>query len=371
MGLSTSPTRGSSPHARGARHGAGMALPWQRIIPACAGSTHHLHRHSRHGWDHPRMRGEHLGYMIEALDAKGSSPHARGAQCLGAPRAEARRIIPACAGSTARMPNRCCRLGDHPRMRGEHSMDAIWSSTHCGSSPHARGARLPRGERLAVPGIIPACAGSTACRRVRAPRRRDHPRMRGEHGEKEFEATFNAGSSPHARGAREHRCGDGLHLGIIPACAGSTRRWCARWAWRWDHPRMRGEHLLAISPTHDATGSSPHARGARCGVRVPAEHDRIIPACAGSTSTYTEECTDERDHPRMRGEHRDPKSDAALPAGSSPHARGAPIDTARSVASHRIIPACAGSTRFGLECRPARRDHPRMRGEHTPLLTRF
>ena len=121
MGLSTSPTRGSSPHARGARHGAGMALPWQRIIPACAGSTHHLHRHSRHGWDHPRMRGEHLGYMIEALDAKGSSPHARGAQCLGAPRAEARRIIPACAGSTACRRVRAPRRRDHPRMRGEHT----------------------------------------------------------------------------------------------------------------------------------------------------------------------------------------------------------------------------------------------------------
>ena len=33
--------------------------------------------------------------------------------------------------------------------------------------------------------------------------------------------------------------------GIIPACAGSTRTAAPDRVVRWDHPRMRGEHLLA------------------------------------------------------------------------------------------------------------------------------
>ena len=222
MGLSTSPTRGSSPHARGARHGAGMALPWQRIIPACAGSTHHLHRHSRHGWDHPRMRGEHLGYMIEALDAKGSSPHARGAQCLGAPRAEARRIIPACAGSTARMPNRCCRLGDHPRMRGEHATGRSAANLTTGSSPHARGAQGATLAEIKRAGIIPACAGSTTSASTTGSTGWDHPRMRGEHLPPITHQSHLAGSSPHARGAHSRNFEILPASGIIPACAGST-----------------------------------------------------------------------------------------------------------------------------------------------------
>ena len=117
--------------------------------------------------------------------------------------------------------------------------------------------------------------------------------------------------------------------GIIPACAGSTVSWslhtshiqgssphargargtcsirpvCLR-----DHPRMRGEHLHVRPALHVAQG--------------------IIPACAGSTS-FVETVT-------------------PAPAGSSPHARGAP--TARQTRP------------------PPPWDHPRMRGEHAVRL---
>ena len=49
---------------------------------------------------------------------------------------------------------------------------------------------------------------------------------------------------------------------------------------------MRGEHEKAATKTGGAFGSSPHARGA------PAKLPRligvagVIPACAGSTSTF-------------------------------------------------------------------------------------
>ena len=298
-------------------------------------------------------------------------------------------IIPACAGST--------------------SDDRECTYSYSGSSPHARGAPLPRshtctsaldhprmrGEHwcryvvlVAPPGIIPACAGSTqyytaqrftrsgsspharGARSTRASsctRSRDHPRMRGEHKShlllldvrhgiipacagstvsNVFAALQSPGSSPHARGAPAGR-----------ARAGSRTR---------DHPRMRGEH-------------APRGRGPRRG-------QGIIPACAGSTSDETSlrfcvmgssphargallSCWSisprPRDHPRMRGEHL--------------------VDLRERYRLPGIIPACAGSTPSVLEiktasagssphARGARRptqdavgtggDHPRMRGEH-------
>ena len=114
-------------------------------------------------------------------------------------------------------------------------------------------------------------------------------------------------------------------VGIIPACAGSTTAFSS----------------LGIT----ISGSSPHARGAQASPSAacpaPQDHPRmrgehwrgsdacqrhtgIIPACAGSTT--------------LRQSRQSPWS------GSSPHARGAPID----------------SDRIGR----ASRDHPRMRGEH-------
>ena len=159
------------------------------------------------------------------------------------------RIIPACAGSTSVAP--------HP-----------WVPC-VESSPHARGARRSWSRR--------------------PPRSRDHPRMRGEH----------VGVVPDAR----HR------VGIIPACAGSTvstdpgggviegssphargapEALSRSGACPGDHPRMRGEHELALAlkepaleiipacagsttARHASTShvqeSSPHARGARCGIR--------------------------------------------------------------------------------------------------------
>ena len=237
---------GSSPHTRGAPRTLAKLPPVRR--------------------DHPRIRGEHLraGSLLHIIQGiipayagstttshssgswpEGSSPHTRGARWT----ARGRRPPP----------------GDHPRIRGEHDwpclvrdqelgiIPAYAGSTphhtiHCesseGSSPHTRGAlrRTP-------------CASSSA---------RDHPRIRGEHerlhgaGEPlggiipAYAGSTIAGvllhclyqgSSPHTRGARM----------AAPACPTA----------RWDHPRIRGEHLRAGSLLHIIQG--------------------IIPAYAGST----------------------------------------------------------------------------------------
>ena len=157
---------------------------------------------------------------------------------------------------------------DHPRIRGEHAPYRSFSASLRGSSPHTRGAQTGRSSQLVV--------------------HPDHPRIRGEHNPEPsssipilriipayagsttdpgLEMHWHRGSSPHTRGARA------AGAISVPGCQ--------------DHPRIRGEHVLA----HDA---SVRALG-------------IIPAYAGSTVTCV-------------------SSSHATP-GSSPHTRGAPCET--------------------------------------------
>ena len=172
------------------------------------------------------------------------------------------RIIPAYAGSTRRHRAWYRALRDHPRMRGEHSTTDMIVSGLTGSSPHARGARIPVMDRPQPYGIIPACAGSTPARRSTPATTRDHPRMRGEHYEQLVGGIDTLGSSPHARGALEGRHRQAPRGGIIPACAGSTRFSDRGDCLAGDHPRMRGEHGVPFSSLLMLKGSSPHARGA-------------------------------------------------------------------------------------------------------------
>ena len=241
-----------------------------------------------------------------------------------------------------------------------------WSKP--GSSPHARGAPP------APPWL--------------APSRRDHPRMRGEHG----------GPRPDA---------GGLH-GIIPACAGST--------------------LATATRRAGFPGSSPHARGAHLASLSSTSPDGIIPACAGSTitavsvsyalpgssphargapATDLSAATTYEDHPRMHGEHHCIHDASRMGQGIIPACAGSTL-LLHGLLEHMlgIIPACAGSTRLRVSagergtgiipacagstlatatrragfpgssphargarlqpcrCRRPFRDHPRMRGEH-------
>ena len=238
-------------------------------------------------------------------------------------------------------------IRDHPRMRGEHLYLAVthahrrWIIPACAGSTGA--AMLSLSRRL---GSSPHARGARSTTRPSASPARDHPRMRGEH---EVQGRVPVQGQ-----------------GIIPACAGST-------------------NLISSSSMY-VTGSSPHARGARCRTSLRRSN--------------------RRDHPRMRGEHRSQPLRGRNKRGSSPHARGAPAGRARAGSRTRdhprmrgehaprgrgprrgqgIIPACAGSTsdetslRFCvmgssphargalLSCwsiSPRPRDHPRMRGEH-------
>ena len=111
----------------------------------------------------------------------GSSPHTRGAPITQFPSVNRSGIIPAYAGSTATVASVCCLAWDHPRIRGEHLIGALMIAVTAGSSPHTRGALLAFRGRPIHQGIIPAYAGSTLLRAPWTGRKRDHPRIRGEH----------------------------------------------------------------------------------------------------------------------------------------------------------------------------------------------
>ena len=221
------------------------------------------------------------------------------------------------------MGNWCRFRWDHPRMCGEHKSMAFCVGTLRGSSPHVRGALVWSCPYCGHSGIIPACAGSTRYSTTGKQGRRDHPRMCGEH--------HAVSSGPHPAG---------------------------------DHPRMCGEHLSFMAFLMVSAGSSPHVRGARHHLHKIATRHGIIPACAGSTFNASFGALQNRDHPRMCGEHAQGQWAAEVRVGLSPHVRGAHRRQPQLRQRAGIIPACAGSTCWSRSTSRTVRDHPRMCGEH-------
>ena len=109
---------------------------------------------------------------------------------------------------------------------------------------------------------------------------------------------------------------------------------------------MCGEHEKILLYGDAIPGSSPHVRGALDSGVNQVERTGIIPACAGSTMLLRDMLLDDRDHPRMCGEHTLMGVLAAWWLGSSPHVRGAQNLHLGHEEGTGIIPACAGSTRL-------------------------
>ena len=126
------------------------------------------------------------------------------------------------------------------------------------------------------------------------------------------------------RGAQGRVADHSMGSGIIPAYAGSTHYAGRHELSGEDHPRVCGEHNHQRWPSFVLSGSSPRMRGAlRWEARLETI-EGIIPAYAGSTSSTVALALPAWDHPRVCGEHWPMLQVTAEQWGSSPRMRGAP-----------------------------------------------
>ena len=238
--MRVSPFQGSSPLARGLLDDRRVGDAVVGIIPARAGFTHRRGVRRNRRVDHPRSRGVYSLVVCESVQLGGSSPLARGLrEQLDWLRA-AMGIIPARAGFTKRWASPINLLPDHPRSRGVYSAGKKTPRKRAGSSPLARGLRLPPSGGRHSRWIIPARAGFTSRPGLRWPGQGDHPRSRGVYMSSRSCASSWAGSSPLARGLPRFCQPPFLRIRIIPARAGFTRARLVHRPRRQDHPRSRG-----------------------------------------------------------------------------------------------------------------------------------
>ena len=182
-------------------------------------------------------------------------------------------------------------------------MNCFSASASAGSSPLTRGKRQRHRGRHQGNGLIPAHAGKTTGRGLRAQQGRAHPRSRGENTANGQTWGLGVGSSPLTRG--KHQVGGRLRdrLGLIPAHAGKTSRGVSEDSGHGAHPRSRGENQIQVLKAHMGDGSSPLTRGKLIADRITGKTIGLIPAHAGKTSRTPRCVRMSRAHPRSRGEN--------------------------------------------------------------------
>ena len=214
-----------------------------RLIPAHAGKTLPWPRGQPRVEAHPRSRGENvIGQLLSAV-GEGSSPLTRGKRVAVGGRGDARGLIPAHAGKTARGASRRSLAAAHPRSRGENARYYRDGNHLQGSSPLTRGKLEESTGDLFPTGLIPAHAGKT---QVAGPL-----------------ASGKRGSSPLTRGKHAPYQPSVYGVGLIPAHAGKTPAYRAVGHDLRAHPRSRGENRRPWPPVGRAAGSSPLTRGKR------------------------------------------------------------------------------------------------------------
>ena len=295
---------------------------------------------------HPRGRGEHYHLVSTDAAGTGSSPRARGTRLPSYDCLVDLWFIPAGAGNTDALLRGICLRPVHPRGRGEHVVPNFFIAISNGSSPRARGTRTSRGPGAIIPRFIPAGAGNTSDAAAKSAEDTVHPRGRGEHARNTKISITKSGSSPRARGTPGAIRPSPGQTRFIPAGAGNTFRIGKATLRDSVHPRGRGEHPIQLVRCYTKIGSSPRARGTPAVAYAKAWRERFIPAGAGNTLSPRHRFDWRAVHPRGRGEHAASASFRANVVGSSPRARGTPKAKFVKAQVKRFIPAGAGNTHF-------------------------
>ena len=166
------------------------------------------------------------------------------------------------------------------------------------------------------------------------------------------------------RGTRLDTWFSSFPMGIIPAYAGNTCHLVGAAGLFEDHPRVCGEHRHRAAIAGRAQGSSPRMRGTRVEPHHRGLGGGIIPAYAGNTILEARSRNEDRDHPRVCGEHIFNEHVGGFRWGSSPRMRGTLMAKHPLQSLDGIIPAYAGNTWAWMAQKRVPWDHPRVCGEH-------
>ena len=258
--------------------------------------------------------------------------------------AEHTRLIPASAGKTAWVLRPRNPGTAHPSVCRESA--TAWTEEDCAhdSSPRVRGKQINLQVQAPCPGLIPACAGKTRRLLAWLPASWAHPRVCGENAPSTTATKAAHGSSPRVRGKQRRSRRRRGGPGLIPACAGKTCHQHLGRSRARAHPRVCGENLGIESRLRIFCGSSPRVRGKLSETPYRSIGSRLIPACAGKTATKSRSPARCQAHPRVCGENSNLRCLIFVESGSSPRVRGKLHRPTRKGQTPGLIPACAGKT---------------------------
>ena len=231
-------------------------------------------------------------------------------------------VIPACAGNRARRRLRANAGPGHPCVCGEQ---CGWAKVHqrgSGSSLRVRGTVADNPSCHDLRRVIPACAGNRPSARISKSLRKGHPCVCGEQPVMGRDALVGLGSSLRVRGTDRIERVLRQQPRVIPACAG--------------------------------TGLRPYPHGGM---------HRVIPACAGNRSSSARTAEWNAGHPCVCGEQSTTPSRARCAPGSSLRVRGTTVEDLWRFCVLRVIPACAGNSRRRQPRRGSPTGHPCVCGE--------
>ena len=192
---------------------------------------------------------------------------------------------------------------------------------------------------------------------------RDHPRTRGDKYSSRTNVPLSTGSPPHTRGQDACSLSGFSQYGITPAHAGTSLVKFAFALPHEDHPRTRGDKDETQKHQEKPPGSPPHTRGQGESRSTEARRVGITPAHAGTRRKQKHRSPARRDHPRTRGDKPAPSAGTKLKRGSPPHTRGQGCFFGCLHYFVRITPAHAG-TSIRMHINPMiGKDHPRTRGD--------
>ena len=338
------------------------------ITPAWAGKRRLSDGTKWCGRDHPRVGGEKSRLNWGGAGALGSPPRGRGKVMFVLLLFLFYRITPAWAGKSTSHSAQTSNAGDHPRVGGEKVGSPKRPNPEEGSPPRGRGKDLQNSQLLCMMRITPAWAGKRNIKDSNKTLTGDHPRVGGEKRQSSSAVPCVLGSPPRGRGKA---CSTDVcfwYLGITPAWAGKRETSANTSKKKKDHPRVGGEKHLFCRLHKLVLGSPPRGRGKACRYLLYPLLLGITPAWAGKRRRTAESRGTGRDHPRVGGEKSRVMSLSAAMLGSPPRGRGKGSRQHQRERGHGITPAWAGKSARRPTGSVRRWDHPRVGGEKSSAI---